>query len=123
MKVLQYKIYRELQTLPIPKRTWGSVTIDFIVKLPKSKDLVNNTNYNNILIIIDRFIKYSKFISANKSYLIKDLVDIVVRKIINNHRLLDEFITDKDTTFASQFFITFTIKFEINNKLFITFHL
>ncbi len=60
------------------KRTWGSVIIDFIVKLFKSKDLVNNTNYNSIFVIIEHFIKYNKFILINKSHLIEDLIDIII---------------------------------------------
>src|SRR6266566_1798069 len=97
--------------------------MDFIVKLSKSKDLINNINYNNIFIIIERFIKYSKFISINKSHLIKDLVDIIIRKVINNYRLPNEFIINRNTTFALQFFITFITKLKVNNKLFIIFYL
>ena len=99
------------------------VIINFIVKLFKSKDPVNNTNYNNILIIIKRFIKYNKFILINKSHLTKDLINTVIRKIINNYKLPDKFIIDKSITFTSQFFITLTIKLEINNKLSTAFYL
>ncbi len=60
------------------ERAWGSVTIDFIVKLSKFRNFVNNISYNSILVIVDRFIKYSKFISVNESYLIEDFADIVV---------------------------------------------
>src|SRR6266699_5509368 len=95
--------------------------MNFIVKLFKSKDLVNNINYNNIFVIIKRFIKYNKFISINESHSIKDLANIIIQKIINNYRLLDEFITDRSTTFVSRFFITFTAKFKMNNKLSIVF--
>ncbi len=122
-KTLQYKSYREFQTLPVFERTWGSVIIDFIVKLPKSRDPVSNINYNNIFIIMERFTKYNKFIPVNESYLTKDLVDIIIQKIINNYRLPNEFITDKDTTFASRFFIIFIVKLKVNNKLSITFYL
>ena len=52
--------------------------MDFIVKLFKSRDLVNNISYNNILVTIDRFTKYSKFISVNEFYLVEDFADIVV---------------------------------------------
>ncbi len=95
--------------------------MDFIVKLSKFKDLINNTSYNNIFIIIEYFIKYNKFIPMNEFHLIKDLVDIVIRKIINNYKLLDEFVINRGITFVLQFFITFIIRFEINNKLFIVF--
>ncbi|SRR6266566_2018761 len=97
--------------------------MDFIVKLFKFRDSINNTSYNSILVIIDRFIKYGKFISINESHSIEDLVDIVVREIISNYGLLDEFIIDKNTTFVSRFFIIFIAKFGINSKFFIIFYL
>src|SRR6266566_4230775 len=96
--------------------------MDFIVKLSKFKDLVNNINYNNIFIIIKRFIKYNKFIFTNESHSTEDLTNTIIRKIINNHRLLDEFIIDKNTTFALQFFTIFIIKLKMNNKFSITFY-
>jgi|SRR6266699_1949409 len=105
------------------ERTWSSVIINFIIKLFKSKDLINNTSYNNILVIIKRFTKYSKFIPINKSYLTKDFIDIIIQEIINNYGLLNEFVIDKNMTFALQFFIVLIIKFKVNNKLFIAFHL
>ncbi len=77
---------------------------------------------STLVIIIEHFIKYGKFIPTNKSHSVKDLTDIVIQKVINNHRLLNEFITNKDTTFVSHFFITFIIKLRINNKLSIAFY-
>ncbi|SRR6266699_2238681 len=97
--------------------------MDFIVKLSKFKDLVNNINYNNIFVIIECLIKYSKFILINESYSIKDLVNIIIREIINNYRLLDEFKIDRDITFVLRFFIIFIIKLEVNSKLSIAFYL
>ena len=35
--------------------------MDFIVKLPISKDLVIKVKYDSILVIIDRFTKYVRF--------------------------------------------------------------
>ncbi len=77
-KTLQYKFYREFQILSIFERIWRLVIIDFIVKLSKSKDPINNTSYNNIFIIIKRFIKYNKFIFINKSYSIEDFINIII---------------------------------------------
>jgi len=77
-KVLRYKPYGKLQILLMFERTWGSVIINFIVKLSKSRDPVNNTSYNSILVTVDRFIKYGKFTPANESHSTKDFADIVV---------------------------------------------
>ena len=73
--------------------------------------------------IIKYLTKYGKFILINKSHSTKDLIDTIIQKIINNYRLPDEFITDKSITFILRFFIIFIIKFGVNNKLSITFHL
>ena len=97
--------------------------MDFIVKLSKSKDFVSNINYNSILVIIECFIKYSKFIFINESHSTKDFTDIVIQKVISNYRLLNKFITDKNTTFVLHFFIIFIVKLKINNKLSIVFYL
>ncbi len=97
--------------------------MNFIVKLSKSKNPINNINYNNILVIIKRFTKYNKFILINEFHLIKDLANIVVRKIINNYRLSNKFVTDKSTIFISRFFTILIIKFGVNNKLSIAFYL
>ncbi len=109
--------------MPVFERTWSSVIIDFIVKLFKSKDSINNISYNNIFIIIKRLIKYGKFILINESHSVKDLADIVIREVINNYRLLDEFIIDRNITFALRFFIVFTTKLKVNSKLFTIFNL
>ncbi len=74
--------------------------MDFIVKLFKFKDFINNTSYNNILVIIKHYIKYSKFIPINESYSVEDFADIIIQKVINNYRLLDEFIIDRDIIFV-----------------------
>ncbi len=105
------------------KRIWDSIIINFIIKLFKSKDLVNNTNYNSILVIIKRFTKYNKFILINESYLVEDLIDIVIWEVINNYGLLDKFIINRGTTFALRFFIIFIIKLRMNNKFSIVFYL
>ncbi len=122
MKVSRYKPYRKLQILLIFEQTWGLIIIDFIVKLFKSKDPVNNTSYNNILVIIKRFTKYSKFISINESHSIEDLTDTVIQKIINNYRLSDEFVINKSIIFALRFFTTLIVKLRVNNKFSIAFY-
>ncbi len=70
-----------------------------------------------------RLTKYDKFILVNESHLAKDLVDTIIREVISNYGLLDKFIINKNTTFVLRFFTIFTIRLEVNNKLFITFYL
>ena len=78
IKTLRYKLYKEFQVLFVFERIWSSIIINFIVKLSKSRDPINNINYNNIFIIIEHLIKYYKFIPIHESYSTKDFVNTVV---------------------------------------------
>ncbi|KAL4298133.1 hypothetical protein GQ457_12G013670 [Hibiscus cannabinus] len=49
-----------LQPLPIPERPWESISMDFIIGLPKVDD------FSSIMVVVDRFSKYATFIPASK---------------------------------------------------------
>jgi hypothetical protein len=55
-KTPRHQPYGLLQPLPIPEAPWQSVSMDSIVKLPKSK------GFDSILVIVDRFTKMAHFI-------------------------------------------------------------
>jgi len=52
-KPTRYTPYRQLKSLDTPGTAWDLVSIDFIVKLPLSKELFIDIVYNSILVIID----------------------------------------------------------------------
>ena len=45
--------------------------MDFIMKLSKSEDSVTNKNYNNILVVVDKLIKYIYLIPYNEKSIAK----------------------------------------------------
>ena len=97
--------------------------IDLIVKLPLSKELVSNIYYDNILSIVDRLTKYMYFLPFKESYIAEDLMYIVICIIVSNYGLFTEFITDRGTTFTLKFWQSLSVRFGINHKLSIAFHL
>ena len=52
-KPTRYTPYRQLKSLDTPSTAWDLVLIDFIVKLPPSKELFIDIVYNSILVIVD----------------------------------------------------------------------
>ena len=76
-KIGRYKLYRLLQPLPIIQRLQSSITIDFITKLPTSKDSATSIIYNSILIVVDRLTKQVYFFLYKEIQTIEQLVDVV----------------------------------------------
>lgn len=49
----------KLQPLPVPLQAWTTISLDFIEGLPKSE------GYDTILVVVDKFSKFAKFISLS----------------------------------------------------------
>jgi hypothetical protein len=77
--------------------------LDFIIKLPLSKETLTGIIYNSILVVTDRLIKYAYFISYKEGSTAEELVYIFNRNIIANYGILEEIISDKNKLFISNF--------------------
>ena len=73
------------------------------MKLPILIDPATNTGYNNIFVIVDRFTKFSYFISYIKNTDVKQLTYIFLKTIVNVYGLPAKIILNKGTTFVSKF--------------------
>ena len=62
LKSNRHSPYRQLKSPPVLTGAWKLIALDFIVKLPLSKDLMIGTEYNSILVITERLTKYGYFI-------------------------------------------------------------
>ena len=62
-KVERYKFYGKIKVLEKFIKVWGSIVINWIIKLPLLKKFIINMIYNLILVVINRFIKYAYFLS------------------------------------------------------------
>ena len=52
-----HKKYGETKVIPLPEHPWQEITMDFITKLPKSKDPATRIQYDSIWVVIDRLTK------------------------------------------------------------------
>jgi protoheme ferro-lyase len=77
--------------------------MNFIIKLPKLKELMTQKKYDLILVIINRLIKYKYFISYLKESIVEDLAYIFMKHIIINHEIPKEIINNKDKLFTLKF--------------------
>lgn len=121
-KSARHKPYGQLQPLPVAERPWGSIAFDHIVKLPESKKPGTEESYNSIFVITDRLTKYGYFIPYNEASDATTLAYHFLDRIVSQHGLPDEIISDRGTTFTSKFWQALMALIGVKHKLSTAFH-
>ena len=95
------KQYGLMQPLQIPTRKWGSVSMDMIVSLPKTRK-----QHDAILVIVDRLTKFCHFIPCRTDATAKQCAQMFHEHVTKHFGLPDEVISDRDPRFGTGAFIT-----------------
>jgi hypothetical protein len=75
------------------------IVLDFVIKLLLLRDLITGIEYDSILVITDRLIKYIYIILYLEASTAENLAYMFLRVIIANHNTLEEIITDRNKLF------------------------
>ena len=67
------------------------------------KELITEVEYNSILVIIDRLIKYMYILLYKEVSNAKELAYTFIRTIVTNYKVLEEIILDRDKLFTLKF--------------------
>lgn len=102
-KAARHKPYGLLKQLPIPERPWESISVDFIGELPGSVASDSNITHNAILVVVDRLSKMSLFIPTTTTATSIDLARLYVRHVFSKHGVPSDIVSDRGSTFTSQF--------------------
>ncbi|RVW28374.1 Transposon Tf2-11 polyprotein [Vitis vinifera] len=86
-----------LEPLPIAERPWDSVTMDFIIGLPKSED------NGSIIVVVDRFSKYATFIAAPTDCTAEETARLFLKHVVKYWGLPKFIISDRDPRFTGKF--------------------
>jgi len=81
-KITRHKPHRQIQAVGSdPKTAWQSVAIDFIVKLPLSKEPIIGIEFDSIIVVTDRLTKRAYFILVKESMTAEELAYVFFRHI------------------------------------------
>lgn len=84
-----------LQPLPVPDFAWCHISMNFVEGLPTSN------NKDLILVVVDRFTKYSHFIAMKHPITVSSVARAFVDNIFKLHGLPSVIVTDRDKIFTS----------------------
>ncbi|XP_077249415.1 uncharacterized protein LOC143888918 [Tasmannia lanceolata] len=87
-----------LKPLEIPMWKWDSISMDFIMGLPKTK-----SGCDSIWVIVDRLTKSAHFISMKNTWTLNKLAEVYVAQINRLHGVPASIVSDRDTRFTSGF--------------------
>ena len=88
-----------LQPLPIPERLWDSISMDFIVGLPRT-----DRTHDAIFTFVDRLSKYVHLVPTTSSIDAQSAARLYIDHVSASHGLSKTIVSDRDPHFTSAFF-------------------
>ena len=118
------KAYRDgkhglLKPLPLPKRYFQDISVDFIVELFVC--ILNGRKYQHIMVIVDRLSKKKRFIAMN-SLEIEAVVQAFIDWIWREEDYSDTIVSDRGSQWISHFWKRLCERIEIKPKLSTAWH-
>nr|GEV36650.1 hypothetical protein [Tanacetum cinerariifolium] len=105
-----------IQPLPIPKRIWKEISIDFIKKLPTSHEK------SVILVVVDRLRKYAHFIPLTHPFTASQVAQVFLDQVYKLYGLPESIVSDRDKVFLSNFWKALFVELKVKLKLSTTYH-
>ena len=105
-KATRHAKYGQIQFAPVPESPWDDVTMDFVVKLPKSKDPATQDAFDSIMVIVDKLTKYAIMVPFKESYKADQLAFVLLDRLIRDHGIPKSITSDRDKLFTSNYWKT-----------------
>jgi hypothetical protein len=109
-----------LNSLSISKRSWMNITMNFVI------ELLENKNFNAILMIVNRLTKMHHYIfciAAKERINAKKIARLLINHVWKLHELSSTIVSDRESQFISLVWKTICRTLKINVKLSIAFYL
>ena len=87
-----------LQSIPTPDIKWGTVSMDLITQLPKTK-----TGHTAIVVFVDKLTKLAHFVACKTEINAPQLAQLFYDHVIKSHGVPNTIISDRDARFTSRF--------------------
>jgi hypothetical protein len=116
IKKPRHKSYGLLKPLPIPKKPWCSLSLDFVTGLPKTRN-----GEDAILVVVDRFSKMVHLFPCTTKAT-ADQIAILFLRVIALHGIPEDMVSDRDPKFISIFWQSLWKRLGTKLKMSTSFH-
>ena len=106
-----------LQPLPIPQKKWHSVSMDFIVQLPKSKN-----GFDAIMVVCDRLSKGAVFTPMYTTNTAPEVAKLYFENVCRRYGFPKSIVSDRDSKFTSNFWKSLWSLFDTRLDMSTAFH-
>jgi len=97
-KIEHQKPSGKLQPLEILEWKWDSISMDFMVGLPRTPK-----GLDFIWVIVDRLTKFAYFIPINIIYSLERLTSLYISEIVRLHNVPSSIVSNRDPRFTTRF--------------------
>ena len=87
----------------MPNRPFAEISIDFIAELLPSVNLESKQTCNLLLVVVDRFTKYTYYFAVITKLTVTDLAALLFRRVFKDYGVLDGITSDRGSLFTSKF--------------------
>ncbi len=101
VKMKHHLSYDELRLLSQLTNLWKEITMNFITDLSSSK--WKEVVYDSILVIVNHYMKMTRYLSMKKTLTVVKLAELFFEKIALKYEISNDIIINKDTLFISVF--------------------
>jgi hypothetical protein len=116
----RHKPYGKLESLPLPTRPFSELSMDFITGLPPTLHGINPVD--SILVIVDRFSKWSLFFPVSSTVTAAELAVLFHQEVELRFGPPDGIISDRGQIFTSKFWGKLCYLSKIKLRLSTAFH-
>ena len=96
--------------------------MDFITKLPKSRDPVMEITYDAIMVIVDQFTKYLIVVPFKENHTAEQLGHLLLDRLVRDHGVPITIITDRDKLFMSNYWKMISAAMGTKPKMSMAYH-
>jgi hypothetical protein len=120
IKTIKHKSFEQLQSIFMLKKSRLKWIMNFITDL--SFNVSRKVAYDSILVLVDWYTKYARYIRARQNWIAVQLIDAMIKELFIKCEIFEIIITDRENLFISKYWSTFCYHLKLAFRYNIAFH-